>query len=51
MRMIACILIVLSLASCQMPLRIDPVRQHQQDLEWKQNECLAKGGNPQECRP
>jgi len=36
------------LIGCSYPLRFDPNRQDQQ---WKQDQCLAKGGSPQECRP
>jgi len=42
--LIGCALV---LASCSYPLRFD---QHRQDLQWKQEQCLAKGGNPKECK-
>jgi len=40
--------ITLLLSACSYPLRFDPNRQ---DLQWKQEQCLAKGGSPKECRP
>jgi hypothetical protein len=42
-------LIAVSLASCAAPHRFDPLRQQQ--LEHQQEECIARGGNPKECRP
>jgi hypothetical protein len=42
-------LIALLLASCANPHRFDPLRQQQ--LQHQQDECLAKGGNPRDCRP
>jgi hypothetical protein len=36
-------------ASCANPHRFDPLRQQQ--LQHQQDECLAKGGNPRNCRP
>jgi hypothetical protein len=42
-------LIAVSLASCAAPHRFDSLRQQQ--LEHQQEECIARGGNPKECRP
>jgi len=42
-------LIALSLAACAAPHRFDPLKQQQ--LEHQQEECLAKGENPRDCRP
>jgi hypothetical protein len=39
------------LASCSHPLRLDPQRQYQQELQQRQQECLERGGNPRDCRP
>ena len=40
--------LVMMLIGCSHPLRLDP---HRSDLERQQQQCLARGGNPQECRP
>jgi hypothetical protein len=40
--------ITLLLNACSYPLRLDP---HRDDLQWKQKQCLDKGGSPQECQP
>jgi outer membrane biogenesis lipoprotein LolB len=40
--------ITLLLNACSYPLRLDPRRD---DLQWKQKQCLDKGGSPQECQP
>jgi hypothetical protein len=42
------LMLTLLLPACSHPLRLDPNRQ---ELQRKQDECLARGGNPQECRP
>jgi len=42
------LILMLLLAACSHPLRLDPQREQ---LQRKQDECLARGGNPQECRP
>src|SRR5215813_14130481 len=47
--LILTLIAVVLLASCANPHRFDPLRQQQ--LEHQQEECLAKGGNPRECRP
>ena len=41
-------LAMLTLHGCSHPIRFDP---HRGDLERQQEQCLARGGNPQECRP
>jgi hypothetical protein len=41
-------MIALLAAMCSHPLRLDP---HRQELQRKQDECLARGGNPEQCRP
>jgi hypothetical protein len=48
MLIIGIVLILAVLLSCSHPLRLDPQRQ---ELQRKQDQCLARGGNPQECRP
>jgi hypothetical protein len=40
--------ILLLVSSCSYPLRLDPQRQ---ELQRKQDECLARGGSPKDCRP
>jgi hypothetical protein len=40
--------LTLLLTGCSHPLRLDP---HRQELQRKQDECLARGGNPKDCRP
>src|SRR5262245_34048163 len=42
------LLVMLILSACETPLRLDP---HRQDLQRQQEQCLARGGTPQECRP
>jgi hypothetical protein len=37
------------LLSCAQPHRFDPLRQQQ--LQQQQEECLRRGGNPEQCRP
>lgn len=37
------------LAACQQPHRFDALQQ--QRLQQQQNACLARGGNPKDCRP
>jgi len=43
------------LASCSRSMRLDPpplrLDPHRQELQRQQDECLARGGNPKECRP
>jgi hypothetical protein len=41
-------ILALMLGSCSTPLRFDP---HRQELQQRQDQCLARGGSPQECRP
>ena len=42
------LVLTLLLANCSHPLRLDPQRQ---ELQRQQDQCLARGGNPQQCRP
>jgi hypothetical protein len=37
------------LSSCAQPHRFDPLRQQQ--LQQQQDECIRRGGNPEQCRP
>jgi len=41
--------VMVILASCAQPHRFDPLRQQQ--LQQQQEDCLRKGGSPQQCRP
>jgi hypothetical protein len=41
--------IFLAVTQCAQPHRFDPLRQQQ--AQQQQETCLAKGGNPQQCRP
>ena len=43
------IVILFLLFSCANPHRFDPLRQQQ--LQQQQDECIRKGGTPQQCRP
>jgi hypothetical protein len=43
------ILLLPVLHTCRQPHRFDPLRQQQ--LQQQQEECLRRGGNPQQCRP
>jgi hypothetical protein len=45
------VLLALALASCSHPYRFDPVRQDQEELQQRQNECIARGGTSEKCRP
>jgi len=36
------------LCACSHPLRLDPQRQ---ELQRQQDQCLKRGGNPEQCRP
>jgi hypothetical protein len=45
------VLPALMLIGCIQPLRLDPAREHQERLQQQQDECLRRGGTPQQCRP
>jgi hypothetical protein len=45
---IAAIVGLVILTQCSYPLRFDP---HRSDLQQKQDQCLAQGKSPKECRP
>jgi len=42
------LILTLLLSACSHPLRLDP---HRQELQRQQDQCLARGGNPEKCRP
>jgi hypothetical protein len=43
------LVLTLLLAACSHSHRFDAMKQQQ--LQQQQNACLARGGNPQQCRP
>jgi hypothetical protein len=48
-QILALVMIALLAAMCSQPHRFDPPRQ--QELQRQQEQCLARGGSPKECRP